>query len=201
VAGGATGTGTLGEDAEGDGFAPEVSARPAVGEVAAGLLSPMPDLFGAEEGCAVELSERRGLAVGPAGTGSDLGLGFTIPGGAASSTGAPQVSQNSPSRCNGLLQKRQTTPLPEPDARRGNSGSRRPSSAGGSGATRTVSADAEDVRLRAATELALSFELRGVGGSRAGLMGAGFSVGWPGSDGPSIAFLGERSAIVREAPH
>ena len=36
-------------------------------------------------------------------------MGFKTPGGAASSTGAPHCSQYSPSRCNGPLQKRQTT--------------------------------------------------------------------------------------------
>jgi hypothetical protein len=39
-----------------------------------------------------------------------LGLGFTIPGGAASSTGAPHWSQKSPSRSSGPLQNRQTAP-------------------------------------------------------------------------------------------
>lgn len=40
------------------------------------------------------------------GAGVGLGLGLTNPGGAASSTGAPHVSQNSPSGGSGFLQKR-----------------------------------------------------------------------------------------------
>ncbi len=54
-------------------------------------------ILGAGAGAALKLS---------AGAGVGLGLGLTNPGGAASSTGAPHVSQNSPSGGSGFLQKR-----------------------------------------------------------------------------------------------
>jgi len=52
-----------------------------------------------------------GVTVAGGGTGgaTGCGLGFKVPGGAASVTGAPHCSQKSPSRSSGPLQKRQTT--------------------------------------------------------------------------------------------
>ena len=50
------------------------------------------------------------------GAGVGLGLGLTNPGGAASSTGAPQVSQNSPSGASGFLQNRHSNAVGEAGA-------------------------------------------------------------------------------------
>jgi hypothetical protein len=50
-----------------------------------------------------------GVAGGATGGAAGCGLGFKVPGGAASVTGAPHCSQKSPSRSSGPLQKRQTT--------------------------------------------------------------------------------------------
>lgn len=64
-----------------------------------------------------------GLEGGSAGGGA--GFGMTTPGGAASSTGAPQYSQYPASRLNGPLQKRQMIPPAAPETRRGGSSSSR----------------------------------------------------------------------------
>ena len=50
-----------------------------------------------------------GATAAGAGGGGGSGLGWTVPGGAASTTGAPHCSQKSPERSKGPLQKRQTT--------------------------------------------------------------------------------------------
>ncbi len=71
----------------------------ALGRALSFLLGPgetWPEAFGFASGI---------LGAG-AGAGVGLGLGLTNPGGAASSTGAPHVSQNSPSGGSGFLQKR-----------------------------------------------------------------------------------------------
>ncbi len=93
---------TLGSDVEGG---------VALGEVPRGVASPTPGLPGVE--ATLETSDRaaegdRVEAAGP-GVGMGLGLDLSIPGGAASSSGAPHVSQNSPFRSIGFLQNRQRT--------------------------------------------------------------------------------------------
>jgi hypothetical protein len=99
----------LGADVEAGGLIP--GGGVALGEVPSGVASPAPDLPGVE--ARLETSDRaaEGDRVGAAGPGGGMGLGsdLSIPGGAASSTGAPHVSQNSPSRSIGLLQNRQRT--------------------------------------------------------------------------------------------
>lgn len=73
---------------------------------------PWPEAFGFASGIS-------GAGAAPkfsGGAGVGLGLGLTNPGGAASSTGAPQVSQNSPSGASGFLQNRHSNAVGEAGA-------------------------------------------------------------------------------------